>query len=101
MIIPNEHVVTSTVFNHSTGDRQAPPAAAVWLPGADVQAARSALAPLEATGIELEEITPRGSGSSFTAQVARTALGPGGEEAALRERARTSCCSRRSPRAPW
>jgi len=40
MIIPNEQVVTSVVFNRSTGDRNAPAAADVWLPpGGDVAAA--------------------------------------------------------------
>ena len=88
MVIPNEHVVTSTVFNRSTGDRQAPPAAAVWLPpGADLNAAREALEPLEGSSIEVTEITPEG--------VRLVVHGPGGvdrtsvtgEEAALRERA--------------
>jgi small-conductance mechanosensitive channel len=88
MIIPNEHVVTSTVFNHSTGDRHAPPAAAVWLPpGADVQAARTALAPLEATGIELEEITPEGVRLVIHGPGGQDRTRAGGEEAALRERA--------------
>ena len=88
MIIPNEHVVTSTLFNHSTGDRQAPPAAAVWLPpGADVQAARTALAPLEATGIELEEITPEGVRLVIHGPGGQDRTRTGGEEAALRERA--------------
>jgi small-conductance mechanosensitive channel len=88
MIIPNEQVVTSTLFNRSTGDRNAPAAAAVWLPpGTDVDTARTALAPLEASAIELEQITheglklvvhgPRGADRTTVA----------GEEAALRERA--------------
>ncbi|MDQ3572530.1 MAG: mechanosensitive ion channel family protein [Actinomycetota bacterium] len=88
MIIPNEQVVSTVVFNRSTGDQTAPATASVWLPpGADVQAARSALAPLEATGIELAEITADGlrlvvKGPEGTART----LVPG-EEAALRERA--------------
>ncbi len=88
MVIPNEQVVSSIVFNRSTGDQSAPAAASVWLPpGADVQAARAALAPLEATGIELAEITADGlrlvvHGPEGTA---RTVVP--GEEAALRERA--------------
>jgi len=88
MVIPNEQVVSSVVFNRSTGDQTAPAAASVWLPpGADVQAARNALAPLEATGIELAEITADGlrlvvHGPEGTA---RTLVA--GEEAALRERA--------------
>ena len=88
MIIPNEHVVTSTVFNRSTGDRHAPAAAAVWLPpGADVEAARAALGPLEASDIELAEIVPEGLKLVVHGPrgVERTAVA--GEEAALRERA--------------
>ena len=88
MIIPNEHVVTSTVFNRSTGDHSAPAAAAVWLPpGADVQAARQALAPLEASGIEVGEITPEGV--KLVVHGPRSVGGHRrrGEEAALRERA--------------
>jgi small-conductance mechanosensitive channel len=88
MVIPNEHVVTSTVFNRSTGDRNAPPAAAIWLPpDADVQAARKALAPIEASGIEVAEITPEGLKLVVRgpASPGRTAVA--GEEAALRERA--------------
>ena len=32
MIVPNEKVVTNTVFNRSTGDQNAPVACSVWLP---------------------------------------------------------------------
>jgi len=88
MIVPNEHVVTSTLFNRSTGDRHAPAAAAVWLPpGADVQAARQALAPLEASQIELEEITPDGLKLVVHGPASPDRTAVSGEEAALRERA--------------
>ena len=88
MVIPNEHVVTSVIFNRSTGDRRAPAAAAVWLPpGADVQRARQALAPLEASGIELTEITPEGLKLVVHATRGGDGTAVGGEEAALRERA--------------
>ncbi len=88
MIIPNEQVVTSTLFNRSTGDRNAPAAAAVWLPpGADVQAARIALAPLEASAIELEEITHEGLKLVVHGDRGADRTTVGGEEAALRERA--------------
>ena len=88
MIIPNEHVVTSIVFNRSTGDRNAPAAASVWLPpGGDVAAAREAMEHIGASDIEVAEITPDG--------VRLVVHGPGGlgrtavagEEAVLRERA--------------
>ena len=32
MVVPNEKVVTNTVFNRSTGDQNAPVACSVWLP---------------------------------------------------------------------
>jgi small-conductance mechanosensitive channel len=89
MIIPNEQVVTSVVFNRSTGDRNAPAAASVWLPpGGDVKAARAAMEGVGASDIEVAEITPDG----VRLVVHGPAGGPGrtavsGEEAALRERA--------------
>jgi small-conductance mechanosensitive channel len=88
MIVPNEQVVTQVVFNRSTGDQNAPVNASVWLPpGGDIERARAALAPLEASNIETAEITPDGvrlvvHGPHGTA---RTSVS--GEEAALRERA--------------
>jgi small-conductance mechanosensitive channel len=88
MIVPNEHVVTSTLFNRSTGDHSAPAAAAVWLPpGADVQAARQALRPLDASGIEVTELTPDGVRLVVHGPRSVGGTGVGGEEAALRERA--------------
>ena len=88
MIVPNEHVVTSTLFNRSTGDRHAPAAAAVWLPpGADVEAARAALEPLEASEIELVEITPEGLKLVVHGPRGGDRTVVSGEEAALRERA--------------
>jgi small-conductance mechanosensitive channel len=88
MIVPNEQVVTQVVFNRSTGDPNAPVTASVWLPAdGDVERARAALAPLEASHIEVAEITPEGvrlaiSGPHGSARTAVT-----GEESALRERA--------------
>lgn len=89
MVIPNEQVVTSVLFNRSTGNRNAPAAATVWLPpGADVAAAREAMAGIGASEIEVAEITPDGVRLVVHAPVG----GPGrtvveGEESALRERA--------------
>jgi small-conductance mechanosensitive channel len=88
MIVPNEELVSSVVFNRSTGDRDAPAAASVWLPpGASVGAARRALegagiptvevAELSADGVRLDVHEKRESGHTKT----------GAEEAALRERA--------------
>ena len=97
MIIPNEHVVTSTVFNRSTGDRHAPAAAALWLPpGADVKGARAALEPLEASDIELAEITRRGP-QARRARSAREATGRRSRARRLRSAsARTRSCARRA-----
>ena len=88
MIVPNEQVVTSVVFNRSTGDRNAPAAASVWLPpAADVEAARSALEPLECSAIEVAEITPDGVRLVVHGPDAADRTRTGGEEAVLRERA--------------
>ena len=41
MVVPNERVVTSILFNHSTGDRTAPATVSVWVPpAADLERAR-------------------------------------------------------------
>jgi small-conductance mechanosensitive channel len=88
MIVPNEEVVSSVVFNRSTGDRNAPAAASVWVPrGADLGEARKALegagiptvdvAELTADAVRLEIHEKREAGHTKT----------GAEEAALRERA--------------
>ena len=89
MIVPNEKVVTSVLFNRSTGDRGAPATASVWTPlGADLVAARRALeatddiatvtvAEMTAEGVRLEVQAPR--------DPERTVMGE--EEAKLRERA--------------
>lgn len=88
MIVPNEHVVTSTLFNRSTGDRHAPPAASVWLPpGADIAAAREALEPVEASQIEVAEITVEGVRLVVHGPRRTDRTVVPGEDAALRERA--------------
>ncbi len=88
MVVPNEHMVTSVIFNRSTGDRHAPAAAAVWLPPeADIQKARVALGPLNASQIELTEITPEGLRLVVHAPAGDDRTTIAGEEAALRERA--------------
>lgn len=88
MIVPNEQVVTSTVFNHSTGNRDAPAAASIWLPpGADVGAARTALGQLDLSAIELAEITAEGVRLVVHGVTDTDRTTVGGEEAALRESA--------------
>jgi len=87
MIVPNEHVVTSVIFNRSTGDRNAAPAASLWLPpGADLTAARRALAPIEASEIEIAEITHEGVKMVIHGPHIPDATKSPGEESALRER---------------
>ncbi len=91
MVVPNERVATSVVFNRSTGDRSAPAAASVWLPlAADLGSARAALsaegiaqvdvAELTADGVRLEVHDRRDAGQTKT----------GEEESALRERAQSA-----------
>lgn len=88
MIVPNEQVVTHTVYNLSTGDQNAPVSASVWLPSdGDVGRARAALAPLEASHIETAEITPDGVRLLIKGPHGTARTGVSGEEAALRERA--------------
>ena len=88
VIVPNEVVVTSVVVNRSTGDLTAPVGASVWVPpGADLAAAREALARLEPSQIEVAEITPDGVRLVVHGPRRPGGTRAGGEEAALRERA--------------
>jgi len=87
MVVPNEKVVSSVIFNRSTGDRAAPASVSVWVPaGADLSAARSALERLEVSSVDVSEITPDGVRIEIhgASDPQRTVMG--GEEAALRER---------------
>jgi small-conductance mechanosensitive channel len=86
LVVPNEHVVTDAIFNHSTGDQSAPVAADVWLPpDGDVGAARRVLDGI-AEQVEVAEITPDGVRLSLTHRLETERTRVGGEEAALRER---------------
>lgn len=88
LVVPNEQVVTTKLFNRSTGDRNAPAAAAVWLPrDGDIGAARAALEPLDASEIEVTEITPDGVRLVVHGRRGEDRTSVAGEEAALRERA--------------
>src|SRR5436309_1831755 len=50
IVVPNEHVATDVVINHSAGDSHAPVTIDVWLrPDADVEAAKAALEKGEVT----------------------------------------------------
>ena len=88
VIVPNETVVTNVVVNRSTGDLTAPPMASVWVPpGADLSAAREALAPLEPSMIEVAEMTPDGVRIEVYGPRRPGGTRASGEEGALRERA--------------
>ena len=88
MVVPNEKVVTNVVFNRSTGDRTAPPAASVWLPPeADLGRARAALEAAEIPTIEVAEITADGVRIEVHGRRDPERTKTGAEEAKLRERA--------------
>ena len=88
MVVPNETVVTSVVFNRSTGDRTAPPAASIWLPpAADIGRARAALEAAEIRSIEVAEMTAEGVRIEVHGRRDPERTKTGAEEAQLRERA--------------
>ncbi len=88
MVVPNEQVATSVLFNRSTGDRAAPAMASVWLPSeANLGRARRALTNLELSEISVAEITPEGVRLELQGKRDPTRTVMTGEEAALRERA--------------
>jgi small-conductance mechanosensitive channel len=86
MVVPNEKVVSSILFNRSTGDRTAPAKASVWLPpDANLGKARRALEQLDVSSVEVAEVMPDGVRMEVhgASDPARTVMGD--EEAALRE----------------
>ena len=88
VIVPNETVVTSVVVNRSTGDQAAPAKASVWVPlEADLRRARDALSVLEASQIDVAEITPDGVRIEIHGPRRNGGTRDTSEEAALRERA--------------
>jgi small-conductance mechanosensitive channel len=87
MVIPNEIVVTSIVFNRSTGDRTAPATASIWVPPeADLGKARRALEPLGMQGVSVAEVTADGVRLEVQAKRDPAGTQTGEEEAQLRER---------------
>lgn len=87
MVVPNEMVVSSVVFNRSTGDRSAPASISVWVPPeADLARARAALEELEVSSVDVAEVTPDGVRIEVhgASDPERTVVA--GEEAWLRER---------------
>ncbi len=88
MVVPNEMVVSSIIFNRSTGDRSAPASVSIWLPpDANLGKARRALEELEVSSIDVAETTTDGVRLEVhgISDPERTVLG--GEEATLRENA--------------
>ena len=87
MVVPNEKIVSSIIFNRSTGDRAAPASASVWLPPeADLVKARAALEALDVSSVDVAEVTAEGVRVEVhgVSDPERTVMG--GEEAILRER---------------
>ena len=88
MIVPNEHVVGTVVFNRSTGDRSAPTAASVWIPpAASLGTAREALEKAGIPRVEVAEVTADGVRIEVHGSREPGGTKTGEEEAALRERA--------------
>jgi small-conductance mechanosensitive channel len=89
VVIPNEKIVSGTVYNHSTGDRSAPITATAWLPP-DTDVARAAdvlKAEAGADAVTVSEWTPEGIKLEIQVTPERDRTRVGDEEAALRERA--------------
>lgn len=90
MVIPNEHVVGSEIFNHSTGNLGAPIVVHLWLPpDGDVPAARRALDGV-AEIVLVGEQTHEGVELELRQNIDGERTRVGGEEAALRERAHST-----------
>jgi small-conductance mechanosensitive channel len=88
MVVPNEELATTVLFNSSTGDRSAPATASVWTPpDADLRLARRALDGLELSSITIAEVTPEGVRIEVQGRRDPTRTVMAGEEAALRESA--------------
>jgi small-conductance mechanosensitive channel len=86
MVVPNEKVASSILFNRSTGDRSAPASISVWVPPeADLARARAALEELDVSSVDVAEVTPDGVRIEIhgASDPNRTVIA--GEEAALRE----------------
>ncbi|HEX6116031.1 MAG TPA: mechanosensitive ion channel domain-containing protein [Solirubrobacterales bacterium] len=90
MVVPNEHVVGTEIFNHSTGNLGSPILVHVWLPpDGDVQAARVALDGI-AESVQVNDLTHEGVRLELRQNLEGERTRVGGEEAALRERAHSA-----------
>jgi small-conductance mechanosensitive channel len=88
MVVPNDVVVTSILFNHSTGDRTAPATVSVWVPpAADLDQAREVLEPAGAAEVTVAEMTPEGVRIEVKGPRDHERTQVGDEEAELRESA--------------
>ena len=88
IVVPNESIVSGTVFNHSTGDRGAPITVSAWVPAAtDLERAEAALKGAGADTVRVAEWTHEGIRLEVkvASDAHRTRVGD--EEAALRGRA--------------
>jgi small-conductance mechanosensitive channel len=88
VVIPNEKIVSGTVYNHSTGDRGAPVTASAWIPpGTDVSRATEQLkSAAGADAVRVAEWTPEGIRLEVKLSPDGERTRVGDEEAALRER---------------
>ena len=102
MVVPNEQVLSSPVFNHSTGDRTAPATVSVWVPpAAALDEARRVLKPAGATEVSVAEMTVEGVRlelQGLAGSRAHAGRGRGSRAAGARPRgpARARACSRRT-----
>jgi small-conductance mechanosensitive channel len=88
VVVPNEHVLSGVIFNHSTGDRTAPATVSVWVPpAADLDEARRVLKPAGAAEVHVAEITPDGVRLELKGPRDHERTQVGDEESALRESA--------------
>jgi small-conductance mechanosensitive channel len=88
VVVPNESMVSGTVFNHSTGDRAAPITVNAWVPpDADLGRAEQALKGAGADTVTAVEWTTDGIRLEVKVAADRDRTRVGDEEAALRGRA--------------
>jgi len=91
VVIPNESIVSGTVFNHSTGNRAAPVTVSAWVPAAtDLDRAEEALKEAGADSVRVAEWTPDGLRLEVKVATEHDRTRVGDEEAALRERAQAA-----------
>jgi small-conductance mechanosensitive channel len=91
VVVPNESIVSGTIFNHSTGDRAAPVTVSAWVPPAtDLDRAEKALRGVGADSVHIAEWTHEGLRLEVKVATDRDRTRVGDEEAALRERAQAA-----------